>query len=168
MKIKVDKVRTWVPQGCRNGPQNHLKIDEKTHLVIASAAKPDFHAPGSIGGYPPCPKMAQKHTKKRVRQQRHGQNFQKDPLPLRALSCLLVRASFMFSWVLLLLKRPCTLFWNYAWRQSSIACNHLCKFTLLAAGIISDDNHPMCTKNWYACSHRLGPPQRECTHFWVS
>ena len=99
MKIKVDKVRTWVPQGSRNGSQNHLKIDEKTHLVIASAAKPDFHAPGSIWGYPPCPKMAQKHTKKRVRQQRHGQNFQKDPLPLRALSCLLVRArAFLFSY----------------------------------------------------------------------
>ena len=53
MKIKVEKVRTWVPQGSRNGPQNHLKIDEKTHLATASAAKAHFGAPGSIWGYPP-------------------------------------------------------------------------------------------------------------------
>ena len=105
MKIKVEKVRTWKPQGSRNGPQNqlkidekthlatagenasknHLKIDEKIHLVTASAAKPDFVAPGSIWGYPPCPKMVQNHTKKRVRQQRHDQNFHTDPLPLRYL-----------------------------------------------------------------------------------
>ena len=66
MKIKVENVRTWVPQGSRNGPQNHLKIDEKTHLVTASAAKAHFGVPGSIWGYPPWRKRLQKHTKKRI------------------------------------------------------------------------------------------------------
>ena len=66
MKIKVEKVRTWVPQGSRNGPQNHLKIDEKTHLVTARAAKAHFGAPGSIWGYPPGRKRVQKHKQKRI------------------------------------------------------------------------------------------------------
>ena len=64
MKIKVEKVRTWVPQGSRNGPQNHLKIDEKTHLVTASAAKAHFGVPGSIWGYPPLTKTSPKTHKK--------------------------------------------------------------------------------------------------------
>ena len=64
MKIKVENVRTWVPQGSRNGPQNHLKIDEKTHLVTASAAKAHFGAPGSIWGYPPLMKKSTKTLEK--------------------------------------------------------------------------------------------------------
>ena len=59
MKIKVEKVRKWEPKGSLNGPPNHSKIDEKTHLVTASAAKAHFGVPGSIWG-------VQKHQKKRV------------------------------------------------------------------------------------------------------
>ena len=66
MKIKVEKVRTWVPQGSRNGSPNHIKIDEKTHLVTASAAKADFGVPGSIWGYPPPDENVSKNTQKNV------------------------------------------------------------------------------------------------------
>ena len=71
MKIKVENVRTWQPKGSVNGPQNHLKIDEKTHLVTASAAKAHFGVPGSIWGYPPWRKRLQKHPKKRVQRNMH-------------------------------------------------------------------------------------------------
>ena len=65
MKINVEKVGKWEPQGSRNGPQNHLKIDEKTHLVTASAAKAHFGVPGSIWGYPPDENVS-KNTQKKV------------------------------------------------------------------------------------------------------
>ena len=95
MKIKVEKVRTWVPQGSRNGPQgsrngpqNHLKIDEKTHLATASAAKPDFGVPGSVWGYPPCRKRLQKHIKKvfrsiKIRKQISVTKYSEKHLPLQ-------------------------------------------------------------------------------------
>ena len=56
MKIKVEKVRTWVPQGSRNGSPNHLKNVEKTHLATASENASKNHLKideKSIWGYPP-------------------------------------------------------------------------------------------------------------------
>ena len=78
MKIKVENVRTWEPKGSLNGHQNHLKIDEKTDLVTASAAKAHFGVPGSIWGYPPWRKRLQEHTKKRLQKyQNTWTNFSK-------------------------------------------------------------------------------------------
>ena len=91
MKINVENVWNWEPQGCLNGLQNHRKINEKTHLVVASAAKPDFDAPGNIWGYPPCRKMVQKHIKKRVRQQR--KTWSKFPNGSSSSSCSLLPVS---------------------------------------------------------------------------
>ena len=66
MKIKVENVRTWEPKGLLNGSPNHLKIDEKTHLVTASAAKADFGAPEASGGTPPEENVSKNRKKKRV------------------------------------------------------------------------------------------------------
>ena len=88
MKIKVEKVRTWVPQGSRNGPQNHLKIDEKTHLVTASAAKAHFGVPWSIWGYPPDENVS-KNTQKnvfrsiKIRKQISVKKYSEKHLPLQ-------------------------------------------------------------------------------------
>jgi len=90
MKIKIEKVRRWEPKGLLNGPPNQSKIDEKTHLVTASAAKAHFGAPGSIWGYPPWRKRVQKHTKNvfrsiKIRKQISEKKDSEKYLPLQSL-----------------------------------------------------------------------------------
>ena len=88
MKINLEKVRTWVPQGSRNGPQNHLKIDEKTHLVTASAAKAHFAPPGASGGTPLTKTSPKTHKKtysevSKIRQQISVTKYSEKHLPLQ-------------------------------------------------------------------------------------
>ena len=91
MKIKVETVRTWVPQGSRNGPQNHLQIDEKTHLATASENASTNHLKideKSIWGYPPDENVS-KNTQKnvfrsiKIRKQISVKKYSEKHLPLQ-------------------------------------------------------------------------------------
>ena len=68
--------------------QNHLKIDEKTHLVTASAAKAHFGAPGSIWGYPPDENVSKNMQKNvfrsiKIRKQISVNKYSETQLPLQ-------------------------------------------------------------------------------------
>ena len=83
MKPKSLQVRVWTPHqkhsesGCikqcnmfRNasidGPQKHLKIDEKTHLGTPGTAEAHSCAPGKALGAPPGTKAFQNQPKARI------------------------------------------------------------------------------------------------------
>ena len=147
MKINVEKVGKWEPQGSRNGPQNHLKIDEKTYLVTASAAKAPFSAPGSMWGYPPCRKRLHKHlpsvpkTSTTTQRKKVSEN--------KAILTIYTRI-FTFVFYPDLVRARAVLFSHCKCHTLSILCSMEC-----CLGITSCDDHPFTDTNTSCVSARV-------------